>query len=1217
MTSIPDTTSPEINNVHATAITNDSAIIDWDTDELSDSLVKYGTESGNYTLNVSDAAFVTSHSITLTELLSNTTYYYVVNSTDPGGNTKESMEYSFATVNSTNTASSAITNATAVENSEGDYENHALDAYNSTKETTYGLIAGVKGTFATLASQLKSSFSTEGYLPRLNFREVIPTASASPVFVGHNPLDVNESFNKGLNWTKSVQNADKSWGFKIEPRDTATSTYILNKTTDYDLSEEISSLERFKNADSLYGKKDVYETTYYVLGTKYDNSTRDFILSSQSQDGSWNNNVEDTCFALLSLKGSGYNDAISNGVQWLLLTMNSDNGFGYSGDESYPLYTAQAALVFKAFGYSQEYNKTCGWLVNHVYPDGSWKYPRDTAYAVLALAGSDYNISKSITYLKANSDGDPYIRALIVQALSATNIDVTKEASELYSIEKTETRSWGVVTDEDKIITTSEAVDLFTAINETEYFNSGAEYLNNTSPISLQGLEYMSNALKNESIIQKLLSYQKKDGGFGEPYYAGNVKDTCLAYIALYNTSHELEKDAALSYISNSQKHDGSFDTIEETALAILAMKLSENNSLNQKINHAIDYILSYQNPDGSWSNSKQTALCLKALLVVDNETYADNATKAVSYLITNQNIDGSWNNLLHYQDVSTTITILKSFTLVAPGITPLTTSITSPANNSTFVYKQPINFTSSTSGGTIPYTYNWTSSRDSLIGNSSAFNISNLSYGTHKITLTVTDNVGLIDTDEILIIIAPEIYKNTSVNATANMTTTINAANETDTLLDIYTHESVSNATITISKYLDKPPKTGAMAIPSLKYIDIDVSENLDAVIAWVIIKVTYTDEEITAAGIDESTLSFYWWNDTASQWITCDPSSDWVNSAGVDTVKNYVWANVTHLSIYAIGGRAPVVDTTPPLVTNPTATPSSIVADGIHESQLNVTVTDESGIARVTVDLSDIGGSPAQEMIAIPGTDVYTVNTTAAAGTAPDTYELQVNATDNYGNANTSVSIVLTVIEAVDTISPTIESVTLDAYTTIPDATIHVTVNATDNVGVTAVTADGVALFESESIWEGNITAPSATGSYTLTIRAEDAAKNIAEATIDYSVVKPSGSIGIGVDPRLTTVSAGDTALITIKLVSTENFDDVAYVYLTTEGVYTGYEANLTWFNWTSKYVKVPAGGEVNVPLEVSIPAGESGYKMFYAKLESTKWTPTAMDTGVVNIT
>jgi len=116
---------------------------------------------------------------------------------------------------------------------------------------------------------------------------------------------------------------------------------------------------------------------------------------------------------------------------------------------------------------------------------------------------------------------------------------------------------------------------------------------------------------------------------------------------------------------------------------------------------------------------------------------------------------------------------------------------------------------------------------------------------------------------------------------------------------------------------------------------------------------------------------------------------------------------------------------------------------------------------------------------------------------------------------------------------------------------------------------------------------------------------------------VVEPSGSIGIGVDPRLTTISAGDTAIINITLVSTENFDDIAYVYLTTEGIDPMYEANMTWFNWTSRYVSVPAGSTVKVPLNVSIPEGESGYKMFYVYLESKKWTTTAMDTGVLYIT
>ena len=120
-------------------------------------------------------------------------------------------------------------------------------------------------------------------------------------------------------------------------------------------------------------------------------------------------------------------------------------------------------------------------------------------------------------------------------------------------------------------------------------------------------------------------------------------------------------------------------------------------------------------------------------------------------------------------------------------------------------------------------------------------------------------------------------------------------------------------------------------------------------------------------------------------------------------------------------------VVDVTPPMVMNPTANPPSIPADGITESQLNVTVTDESGIDVVMIDLSPIGGSATQVMSYIGG-NVYSVSVTAAPGTPPGTYCLQVNATDIYGNSNTSVCIPLT-ITAVE--HPTVDISTAVSYT------------------------------------------------------------------------------------------------------------------------------------------------------------------------------------------
>ena len=65
----------------------------WDTDELSDSTIVYSTTPATFTTSIGVATMVDSvaasgdrHSVALTGLTPNTTYYYQVKSTDPSGN---------------------------------------------------------------------------------------------------------------------------------------------------------------------------------------------------------------------------------------------------------------------------------------------------------------------------------------------------------------------------------------------------------------------------------------------------------------------------------------------------------------------------------------------------------------------------------------------------------------------------------------------------------------------------------------------------------------------------------------------------------------------------------------------------------------------------------------------------------------------------------------------------------------------------------------------------------------------------------------------------------------------------------------------------------------------------------------------------------------------------------------------------------------------------
>ncbi len=119
----------------------------------------------------------------------------------------------------------------------------------------------------------------------------------------------------------------------------------------------------------------------------------------------------------------------------------------------------------------------------------------------------------------------------------------------------------------------------------------------------------------------------------------------------------------------------------------------------------------------------------------------------------------------------------------------------------------------------------------------------------------------------------------------------------------------------------------------------------------------------------------------------------------------------------LYAVrnGTFVIVSDGTPPVVTNANANQSDIPDDTDNDprwgetARLNVTVIDANSVT-VTVNLSEIGGAAAKQMTSIGG-GIWSTTTNASAGTTPKIYNLTVNATDSFGNSNTSVRIPLRV--------------------------------------------------------------------------------------------------------------------------------------------------------------------------------------------------------------
>ena len=85
-TAVADLGSPVISSV---ASSTDVGVltITWQTSEPATSIVRYGTNSSNLNLGVTNLALVTSHVVKLTKLIPGKTYYFLIVSSDAAGNT--------------------------------------------------------------------------------------------------------------------------------------------------------------------------------------------------------------------------------------------------------------------------------------------------------------------------------------------------------------------------------------------------------------------------------------------------------------------------------------------------------------------------------------------------------------------------------------------------------------------------------------------------------------------------------------------------------------------------------------------------------------------------------------------------------------------------------------------------------------------------------------------------------------------------------------------------------------------------------------------------------------------------------------------------------------------------------------------------------------------------------------------------------------------------
>lgn len=190
--------------------------------------------------------------------------------------------------------------------------------------------------------------------------------------------------------------------------------------------------------------------------------------------------------------------------------------------------------------------------------------------------------------------------------------------------------------------------------------------------------------------------------------------------------------------------------------------------------------------------------------------------------------------------------------------------------------------------------------SKDGMLFNG-IINTENLTEGTYFIAINISDDNGnswKFNKKGILGLYryAKNAFLNSSVQFQKNKKTQLNVS-DAKSMLDILTSADIENASVAVVEFSNNTKNATANASALGKYIDIVLDDSIKQNISLLAIKMYYTDEDLLAAGIAESSLKIHYFNETSSRWQE-------LNST-VNTTEKSVAAVVDHASTYGVFGN------------------------------------------------------------------------------------------------------------------------------------------------------------------------------------------------------------------------------------------------------------------------------------------------------------------------
>ena len=261
----------------------------------------------------------------------------------------------------------------------------------------------------------------------------------------------------GINWLRSSQAPDGSWGSVNNLRDTAEviNSYNLLKIFDGSYTNGVNWL----GSTSLESNDFIARRIIALAGTGADVSpdiTK--LTSTQNADGGWGyfggyeSNAMDTGVALHALRPAlaSNSNTVVKGLQYLISTQNLDGGWNILSDNSEDISTTSMIILLlneyrNIYLLENNINQGITYLKSKQNPDGGFGSSPSTVYetalAFLALVESGTDIStvapQAINYLTSTQlpngswNDDPYSTALSLRASAIVKPNLSITASDI------------------------------------------------------------------------------------------------------------------------------------------------------------------------------------------------------------------------------------------------------------------------------------------------------------------------------------------------------------------------------------------------------------------------------------------------------------------------------------------------------------------------------------------------------------------------------------------------------------------------------------------------------------------------------------------------------------------------------------------------------------------------------------------------------------------